>query len=41
MGIILGTVGLSVGICTLVGFFGYKFYKKQKNNRAIPTAGGI
>ncbi|GES94599.1 hypothetical protein GLOIN_2v1532917 [Rhizophagus clarus] len=37
--ITLGTVGLSIGVGTVVGVLGYKFYKKQKSNRAIPTAG--
>jgi hypothetical protein len=41
IGIIIGTVGLSIGIGTVAGILGYKFYKKQKYNRAIPTAGGI
>ncbi|PKY17369.1 hypothetical protein RhiirB3_521943 [Rhizophagus irregularis] len=41
IGIILGAVGLSVVIITVAGFLGYKFYKKQKYNRAIPTAGEI
>ncbi|PKY60797.1 hypothetical protein RhiirA4_484939 [Rhizophagus irregularis] len=41
IGIILGAVGLSVVIITVAGFLGYKFYKKQKYNRAIPTAGQI
>jgi uncharacterized membrane protein YebE (DUF533 family) len=39
IGIILGTVGLSIGIGTVVGFLGYKYYKKQKYKHAIPTAG--
>ncbi|CAB4489299.1 hypothetical protein RhiirA1_529824 [Rhizophagus irregularis] len=41
IGIILGAVGLSVVIITVAGFLGYKFYKKQKYNRAIPTSGQI
>ncbi|CAB4426717.1 unnamed protein product [Rhizophagus irregularis] len=41
IGVILGAVGLSVVIITVAGFLGYKFYKKQKYNRAIPTAGQI
>ncbi|UZO29739.1 uncharacterized protein OCT59_023199 [Rhizophagus irregularis] len=39
IGIILGTVGLSVGVGTVVGLLGYKYYKKQKYKRAIPTSG--
>ncbi|CAB4382461.1 unnamed protein product [Rhizophagus irregularis] len=39
IGIILGTVGLSIGIGIVVGFLGYKYYKKQKYKHAIPTAG--
>jgi hypothetical protein len=38
IGIILGSVGLSIVVITVAGFLGYKFYKKQKYNRAIPTA---
>ncbi|PKY48714.1 hypothetical protein RhiirA4_544791 [Rhizophagus irregularis] len=42
IGIILGAVSLSVVIViTVAGFLCYKFYKKQKYNRAIPTAGQI
>ncbi|PKY48712.1 hypothetical protein RhiirA4_525830 [Rhizophagus irregularis] len=38
IGIILGAVGLSVVNIIFAGFLGYKFYKKQKNNRTKPTA---
>ena len=38
-GIIIGIVGLSFGVSTIVGVLGYKFYKKRQYNRAIPTPG--
>ncbi|PKY40931.1 galactose oxidase [Rhizophagus irregularis] len=39
IGIIIGTIGLSVGVGTVVGLLGYKYYKKQKYKHTIPTAG--
>ena len=38
-GIIIGILGLSFGVSTIVGVLGYKFYKKRQYNRAIPTPG--
>ncbi|EXX66894.1 uncharacterized protein OCT59_023201 [Rhizophagus irregularis] len=39
IGIIIGAVGISVGVIAVAGLLGYKYYKKQKYTRAIPTAG--